>query len=172
MSSSQKSTGTKLSGAASRKRKLERDEHLERIDGNPTGISESNQETVENSRVQITLDSHATTHDNALHTLKACESTVNGDIRQETVDLSDIGLWPEQFDRSTIDYLILTGPTRVLLSEYPQDKEGRHFSNDYYVRKLRNGKETSDVGGWFTLLLRTLSTASAVNYWIERVMSN
>ncbi|KAJ8682111.1 hypothetical protein QAD02_017903 [Eretmocerus hayati] len=181
MSSSQKSTRTKLSGAASRKRKLERDEHLERvkksmciekytipckkddnqeerlpiitdvemvstleIDGNPTGISESNQETVENSRVQITLDSHATTHDNAPHTLKACESTVNGDICQETVDLSDIGLWPEQFDLSTIDYLILTGPTRVLLSEYPQDKEGRHFSNDYYVRKLRNGKETSD----------------------------
>ncbi|KAJ8677317.1 hypothetical protein QAD02_013104 [Eretmocerus hayati] len=180
MSSSQKSTRTKLSGAASRKRKLERDEHLERvkksmciekytipckkddnqeerlptitdvemvstleIDGNPTGISESNQETVENSRVQITLDSHATTQDNAPHTLKACESTVNGDIRQETVDLSDIGLWPEQFDRSTIDHLILTGPTRVLLSEYPQDKEGRHFSNDYYVRKLRNGKETS-----------------------------
>ncbi|XP_051153761.1 zinc finger MYM-type protein 5-like [Leptopilina boulardi] len=75
--------------------------------------------------------------------LNCVQDTKNEDIidnSQEILQLSDCGNWPTIRNNSLIDELIKGGPNQIKIDNYPQNGEGRHFSNSYYTRKLSNGE--------------------------------
>jgi hypothetical protein len=55
-------------------------------------------------------------------------------------NLSDPTLWPKICDRKIIDHLILHGPKKVLLTHYPQNENGCHFSDSHYFSSLANNE--------------------------------
>lgn len=58
-------------------------------------------------------------------------------------DLSDPGTWPEQRNRQMLDLLVQKGPVKVCNCDFPLAPDKRHFSMDFYVRKLPNGEKIS-----------------------------
>jgi hypothetical protein len=61
-------------------------------------------------------------------------------LQTPMINLSDPALWPKIRDKKMIDHLILHGPKKVQLTYYPQDENGRHFSDSHCFRKLvKNG---------------------------------
>lgn len=57
-------------------------------------------------------------------------------------DLSDPGTWPEQLNGQTLDLLVQKGPVKVCNCDFPLAPDKRHFSEEFYVRKLPNGEKT------------------------------
>ena len=55
-------------------------------------------------------------------------------------DYYDIASWPQPLSKDTRVHIIKKGPIRCLQYTYPSDKNGRHFSEVHYKRKLPNGE--------------------------------
>ncbi|CAH9100991.1 unnamed protein product [Cuscuta epithymum] len=58
------------------------------------------------------------------------------------LDIYDPADW-KNLDAKTIDIVIEKGPIRDMQLDYPLDAKGRHFSNAYYTRNMKN-KESED----------------------------
>jgi hypothetical protein len=54
------------------------------------------------------------------------------------IKLSDPAICPKIRGNKLIDHRILYGAKKVQLTHYPQDENGRHFSDSHYYRKLAN----------------------------------
>lgn len=59
------------------------------------------------------------------------------------VDLNDPSNWPVHLDTKTVDLLAGKGPVKVSNFDFPVNQEKRHFSDDFYIRKLPNGEKAS-----------------------------
>lgn len=46
-------------------------------------------------------------------------------------------------DTKTVDLLVEKRPVKVSKFDFPVNQEKRHFSDDFYVRKLPNGEKAS-----------------------------
>ncbi|XP_047135404.1 zinc finger MYM-type protein 5-like [Hydra vulgaris] len=62
------------------------------------------------------------------------------DFLQETPNLLDCGNWPIVRSSNFVDHLIKLGPFQITKEKYPENRNGGHFSNIYYNRKLANGE--------------------------------
>lgn len=58
----------------------------------------------------------------------------------QTVDLSDVGNWPDNRNNKMVDHLITLGPSQVQQPNFPKDESGRHFTSSQYFRKLPNNE--------------------------------
>lgn len=56
------------------------------------------------------------------------------------VDWTDPALWPSALTHTVRTFLIEKGPCRDTSYRYPKDASNRHFSNEFYQRKLPNGE--------------------------------
>ena len=77
--------------------------------------------------------------------MKNAETAVVNVVREENVvdplrNLDDHAIRPEKMERSCIDYLLQKGPPEITLDNFPQNKDGRHFSNVNCKRRLSNGE--------------------------------
>lgn len=61
----------------------------------------------------------------------------------ELKDLKDVALWPTFLNNVFIDHVITVGPVHIKMDKFPQDTNGRHFNNSYYIKKLPNGETIS-----------------------------
>jgi hypothetical protein len=52
------------------------------------------------------------------------------------INLSYPALWPKLCHRKVIDVLILYGPKKFRLMNYPEVESGQHFNDSHYVHKL------------------------------------
>jgi hypothetical protein len=52
--------------------------------------------------------------------------------------ISDPAKWPKIYVSKITDHLILYGPKKVQLMNYPQNENGGHFSDGHYFHKLAN----------------------------------
>ncbi|KAK0152966.1 Zinc finger MYM-type protein 5 [Merluccius polli] len=55
-------------------------------------------------------------------------------------DLDDPGTWPAHLDAKLVDLIIEKGPVKVFDFDFPKAPDKRHFSRDFYTRKLPNGE--------------------------------
>ncbi|CAK6980254.1 zinc finger MYM-type protein 5-like [Scomber scombrus] len=65
----------------------------------------------------------------------------DSEVSAHLVDLSDPSNWPVHLDTKTVDLLVEKGPFKVSNFDFPVNQEKRHFSDDFYVRKLPNGEK-------------------------------
>ncbi|KAJ8666487.1 hypothetical protein QAD02_008149 [Eretmocerus hayati] len=168
MSAPAKTVKKKLTGSENEKREAQKDEQFERdkqfmcIDKYTVKFDGSakksrlecspRKEPSEAIGIDVTLEDSSPEVDLS-RTTEEIDSVVPSDIvgcqdsdstSCENQDLalvsSDIGKWPTHLNKSTINYLIEKGAEQIFLKEYPQDKQGRHFSNTHYSRQISGGE--------------------------------
>ena len=61
-------------------------------------------------------------------------------VLDPTTNLNDPAMWPENMEKSCIDYLLQKGPPPITLDSFPKNKNGRHFSKVHCKRKISNGE--------------------------------
>ena len=57
--------------------------------------------------------------------------------KDETLNCYDPGQWKE-IDTNLRDILVEKGPSKIDDIEFPKDENNRHFSKEYYIRRLPN----------------------------------
>lgn len=70
-----------------------------------------------------------------------CTDTDCEKASAQLVDLNDPNNWPVHLDDKTVALLVEKGPVTVCNFNYPSNQDKRHFSDDFYVRKLPNGEK-------------------------------
>ena len=81
-----------------------------------------------------------TVNDNVDNTIPTDSRHMISEEDVSSTDLSDLAFWPQNPDRHMTDYLILKGPIKIIMNNYPKDTNSRRFTDKLYYRKLSNNE--------------------------------
>ena len=81
-----------------------------------------------------------TVNDNVDNTIPTDSRHMISEEDVSSTDLSDPAFWPQNPDRHMTDYLILKGPIKIIMNNYPKDTNSRRFTDKLYYRKLSNNE--------------------------------
>lgn len=97
--------------------------------------NEEDDKTTTESQESHENDSTGNVNNDSSLVINDSETTIS-----QTVDLSDVGNWPDNRNNKMVDHLITLGPSQVQQPNFPKDESGRHFTSSQYFRKLPNNE--------------------------------
>ncbi|XP_065658589.1 zinc finger MYM-type protein 5-like [Hydra vulgaris] len=67
------------------------------------------------------------------------------DFGSEKIDFNDPATWQKQINVKLRNRLMENDPKQLILKDFPKNKSGRKFSDNYYYRTLSNGEKFAGV---------------------------
>ena len=136
------------SGAAYRKRRLEKEETVKKLTTPISRYFSATSSTANSSSENIlveglSFDDHAPDHKLVVQPNLQCDEVHRGTTDascENFVDLDDPAFWPKILSDKVRMAIIENGPKQITKFHFPTDEKGRSFSVAYFSKNLSNGE--------------------------------
>lgn len=129
------------SGYAKRKRKQAEEQFIQSQKGALLKHFRPDEpDQVADSSTSVVAPTTPTSEENPHETTSSNFCATNNLVPDSLSNIGDIGLWPQNLTDQQRKFVVESGPVRPKLSEFPSNSENRHFSSNFYCRKMPNSE--------------------------------